>query len=135
LLLARAKQGIDRLLITDLFNAEKKLGSYGYVPQVFQAEIIYRIFEPASFLSIAILSLIIGWRYRAKKQPSYVGLPMLIVSPLVFNTAVHLYRNALNTLAIRTVISFGLFQSLILFGAGVFLMFIGMLISLAAQHD
>ncbi|MDR2102909.1 MAG: hypothetical protein LBP42_02270 [Treponema sp.] len=135
LLLAKAKQGIDRLLITDLFNAEKKLGSYGYAPQVFQAEIIYRIFEPASFLSIAILSLIIGWRYRAKKQPAYVGLPMLIVSPMIFNATVHFYRNALNTLAIRTVISFGLFQSLIIFGAGVFIIFIGMLIFLAAQHD
>lgn len=135
LLLARTKRGIDRLLITDLLEVEKKLGDYGYIPQVFQAEIIYRIFEPASFLSMAIFSIIIGWRYRAKKRPRYVGLPMLAVLPLVLNGALHFYRNILNTLAIWAVISFGLFQSLILFGAGVFVMFILMLITLAAQHD
>jgi hypothetical protein len=134
LLLARTERGMDKLLIGDLFNAEKKLGAYGYVPQIFQAEIVYRICEPALLLPMVILALLIGWRFRAKKRPRYMSYLMLAVLPLVFNGLVRLYRSFLNTLGIWTVISVGFSGALVLFSAGIFLMFILMLISLAAQQ-
>jgi hypothetical protein len=134
LLLAKTKRGMDKLLIGDLFNAEKKLGAYGYVPQIFQAEIVYRICEPALFLPMVIMALLIGWRFRAKKRPRYMSYLMLAVLPLVFNGWVYLYRSCLNTLGIWTVISFGFSGALVLFSAGIFLLFIIMLIGLAAQQ-
>lgn len=135
LLLAKAEEGMDKLLIGDLFTAGERLGAYGYAPQVFQAEIIYRISEPAFFLPMSILSIIMGWRCRARKRPRYMSFLMLAILPLGFNGIVYLYRHILNILGIWLVISFGFSQSIFLFCAGIFLLFILMLIILAAQHD
>jgi hypothetical protein len=135
LLLAKMEGGMDKLLIGDLFAAGNRLGDYGYVPQVFQAEIIYRVSDSAFFLPMSILAIIIGWRYRAIKRPRYMSFLMLAVLPLFFNGIVYLYRHFLNTLGTWLVISFGFSQALFLFCAGIFLLFILMLIILAAQHD
>jgi hypothetical protein len=134
LLLVKAEGGMDKLLVGDLLAAEKKLGAYGHIPQVFQAEIIYRISEPAFFLPMSIFSIIIGWHYRARKRPRYMSYLMLAILPLVFNGIVHLYRSCLNTLGIWLVISFGFFEAIFLFGIGIFFVFIFMLVILAAQH-
>jgi hypothetical protein len=134
LLLAKTERGMDKLLIGDLFNAERKLGAYGYVPQIFQAEIVYRVSEPAFLLPMSILALLIGWRFRAKKRPRYMSYLMLAVLPLVFNGWVHLYRSFLNALGIWSVVSFGFSGALFLFSAGIFLIFILILIGLAAQR-
>jgi hypothetical protein len=134
LLLTKAEGGPEKLLIGDLFAAGKKLGAYGYVPQVFQAEIIYRIADAAFFLPMTILSIIVGWRYRAKRRPRYMSFLMLAILPLVFNGLVHLYRSFLNTLGIWLVISFGFSQALFIFGAGILLLFILTLVALAAQQ-
>jgi hypothetical protein len=134
LLLVKAEGGMDKLLVDDLLVAEQKLGAYGHVPQVFQAEIIYRVSEPAFFLPMSILSIIIGWRYRARRRPRYTSYLMLALLPLVFNGIVHLYRSYLNTLAIWLVISFGFPQALLLFGVGIFVIFVLMFVGLAAQH-
>ncbi|MDR2110258.1 MAG: hypothetical protein LBP32_03015 [Spirochaetaceae bacterium] len=134
LLLAKVMRGLDDLLIGDLFAAAKNTRPYGYIPQVFQAEILRRFAEPVFFLSAAILGIVTGWRFRARKRPRYVGIPMLVILPLVFNGVVHLYRSIINTLAIELVISLSFTAALAVFTAAAVTAFILSLITLAAQH-
>jgi hypothetical protein len=134
LLLSKASRGTDSLLIGELFAAAETLGDYGYIPQVFQAEALRRFAEPAALLPMTILGLVIGWRYRAKKRPRYMGIPMLIVLPLVFNGLVHLYRSGFNTLGIWLVLSLGFSVAALVSIIGGVLFFVIALITLAAQH-
>jgi hypothetical protein len=134
LLLSKVPRGTENLLIGELFAAADTLGDYGYIPQVFQAEALRRFAEPAVFLPVAVLGIVIGWRYRAKKRSRYTGVPMLIILPLVFNGLVHVYRNAVNTLGIYLVISLGFPMAALIFITATVLLFILALISLAAQH-
>ncbi|GHV61878.1 hypothetical protein AGMMS49587_07170 [Spirochaetia bacterium] len=135
LLLSRVKRGVDNLSVGELFTAAKNLGPYGYIPQVFEAEAIYRLCEPLIFLPIAIFTIIIGWRYRAKKRPRYIAVPMLFVLPLVFNGLVHFYRHILNTLGTWTVLSLGFSSATVIFPVGIGVLFVISLISLAFQHE
>jgi hypothetical protein len=134
LLLARTRQGIDSLNLRDLFEAKRKLAYYGYAPVVFRVEILRRLAEPVLFLPLAILVLIFGWRYRARRKPRYVYLPMLGALPLVFSGAVLWYRGVLGSLLIRLSLSFGFEAMLAGFIAGSVLCFVLALIFLAAQH-
>ena len=135
LVLSRLRRGLDNLDLADLFIAEKKLGAYGYVPQVFRGELIYRFCEPVFFLPITIFALLIGWRFRAKTRPRYLGFPMLAILPLVFYGVVHFYRSCLNNLAIWGEVSFGFSAVLALFIYGTVFLFILSLIFLSAQHS
>ncbi|MDR2797210.1 MAG: hypothetical protein LBB80_02605 [Treponema sp.] len=132
LLLAKLREGLDSLLIGELFTAVKTIGSYGYIPQVFQAEIVYRLSEPALFLPIAILSIVIGWKYRARRRSMYL-VPMLVVLPLICHGIVLLYRSILNTLGIWSVIYLGFPVSLGLFTFGPIVALVLSLVFLAAQ--
>jgi hypothetical protein len=134
LLLSRIRQGLDNLQMGELFSAARNLGSSGYLPQVFEAEMIFRLSVPLFFFPMAILAIIAGWRFRAKKRPRYLFVPMLPVLPLVFNGLVHLYRNLLNTVGIWTVLSLGFSLALAVVIAVLALLFIFALIFLAAQH-
>ncbi|GHT69605.1 hypothetical protein FACS1894110_19390 [Spirochaetia bacterium] len=134
LLLSRVKRGTDNLSIMELFSAAKNLGPYGYIPQVFESEAIYRLCEPLIFLPMAIFIIIIGWRYRAKKRPRYIAVPMLFVLPLVFNGLVHFYRYILNTLGIWATLSLGFSSAVAIFAAGIGVLFVISLISLASQQ-
>jgi hypothetical protein len=134
LLLARARRGPGNFLLGDLFEAEKSLGGLGYSPRVFQALIVRRLAEPALFLPVTILAIVVGWRYRAKKRPRYMGLPLLFLLPLVFNGLVHLYRGMISSLSILLVLSISFSLVIPFFTAGALVLFIGALILLAAQH-
>jgi hypothetical protein len=134
LLLSQVRRGVGNLQMGELFAAARTLGSGGYIPEVFEAEMINRLSVPLFFFPMAILSIVIGWRYRAKKRPRYLFIPMLPLLPLVFNGLVYLYRNILNTLGIWAVISLGFSTALIICIAGLALLFILSLIILAAQH-
>jgi hypothetical protein len=134
LLLSRVRRGLDNLRMGELFAAARNLGNLGCLPQVFEAEMINRLAGPLFFLPMAILAITIGWRFRAKKRPRYLFIPMLPILPLVFNGLVHLYRNVLNTTAIWLVISAGFFTSLVIFITALTLLFILSLIFLAAQR-
>jgi hypothetical protein len=134
LLLSRVKRGVDNLSIGELFTAAKNLSPYGYIPQIFEAEAIYRLSEPLIFLPIAIFAIIIGWRYRAKKRPRYIAVPMLFVLPLVFNGLVHLYRYILNTLGIWAVLNVGFSNAMVIFAISIGVLFVISLIGLASQH-
>jgi hypothetical protein len=135
LLSTQVRRGVDNFFIGELFTAEKNLGVYGYVPQVFAAEILSRFAEPVYFLPLLILILIIGWRYRAVQRPRFVGIPMLFILPLVFDGVIRIYRAAMNILGIRFVLSLAFVPAMIALFAGGFALFILFLIWLAYQHD
>ncbi|MDR1030848.1 MAG: hypothetical protein LBL76_08245 [Treponema sp.] len=132
LFLSQVRQGLDSLSMRELVAAVKTIGSYGHIPQVFQAEIVYRLSIPAVFLPISILSLIIGWKYRSRRQSLYL-VPMLAILPLICNWIVVFYRNMLNILSVWSVISFGFLVSLGLFTLGLMVMLVCSLIFLATQ--
>jgi hypothetical protein len=134
LLLSQVRRGIDKLRMGELFSAARTAGSGGYISEVFEAEMIYRLSIPLFFLPLAILSIVIGWRYRAKKRPRYLFIPMLPLLPPVFYGLVCLYRTVLNTLGVWAVISLGFSTALIICVAGLTVLFIISLIILAAQH-
>jgi hypothetical protein len=133
LLLSRIRRGLDNLSLGELFAA-RRLGASGFLPQVFEAELIYRLGVPLFFLPMAILAIILGWRFRAKKRPRYLFVLMLPVLPIVFNGLFHLCRVIINTAGIWAVISLGFSTALILFAAALIVLFIAFLILLAAQH-
>jgi hypothetical protein len=134
LLLSRVRRGADNLYIEDLFTAAKTLGHLGHIPQVFQAEIIRRIAEPALFLSISITAIAIAWRLRANKRPRYLGIPMLGILPLVLHGLVRVFENALSLLGIGLVLSLGFSAAMVLIIAGGAALFLLSLILLSAQH-
>lgn len=133
-LLSRIKQGTEGLNLGELFAAEKKLGAYGYAPEIFRAELARRLAEPLFFLPLAVLILCLGWRHRARRKPRYVYLPMLAALPAVFYGVTLFYRSILNNFSIWLSFSFGLSTILALLAGGAALCFILALIFLAAQH-
>jgi hypothetical protein len=133
-LLANTKQGADNLTMRELFAVEDRLTDYGYLPEVFRAEILRRLAEPVFFLPLTMLAVLIGWRYRARRNPRSVHIPMLAVLPAVFYGVVLFYRSVLNDLAIWLSLSFGFSAILIGFIAASALCFIVSLILLASQH-
>ncbi|GHV24661.1 hypothetical protein AGMMS4952_00680 [Spirochaetia bacterium] len=131
--LSKARRQVGSLFFTDLLAMGKDFGSYGYIPQVFQAEIIRRIAEPVILLPLTIFAIIIGWRFRAKKAPRYLGFPMLIIIPLVFNGVVQLIRGLTGVLGLWLLLSLGFSPAIAIFIAGSLLLFILSLIILASQ--
>ncbi|GHV84802.1 hypothetical protein AGMMS50230_04100 [Spirochaetia bacterium] len=134
LLLAKMRRGIDTLNLRELFIAEKRFEAYGYAGRSFRAAILCRLGDAVFFLPMAVLALILGWRYRAQKKPRYVYVPMLGILPLVFYGAVLFYRNILGSLSVWFSLSIGLSAAMIFLCAGAGLCFILALVLLAAQH-
>lgn len=134
LLLSRVKQGKETLSFRELFAAEKTFENYGYLKESFSSEILRRLGNAVLFLPMAVLALVLGWRYRARKKPRYVYVPMIFLLPAVFNLAVHFYRNIIDNLSIWLSLSMVLSTALICLCAGAFILFILCLILLAAQH-
>ena len=132
--LSKARRQVGSLFFTDLLAMGKDFGSYGYIPQVFQAEIIRRIAEPVILLPMTILAIVIGWRFRAKKAPKYLGFPMLLIIPLIFNGVVHLIRILTGVLGLWLLLSLGFSFAVTVFVAGSALLFILSLIILASQQ-
>jgi hypothetical protein len=134
ILLSRALEGPSGLGLGELFDAEKTLSGCGFVPEVFRAEILRRFSEPVFFLPLSVLALFLGWRFRARKKPRYVYLPMLGVLPLVFYHASLFLRSVFNNLAIWLSLSTGFPAALVCFMAASAVCFILALVVLAAQH-
>jgi hypothetical protein len=133
-LLTKVRRGMDDLSLGQLFNSAKSLETYGYIPQVFLSEIIHRLSEPLFLLPMAILAIIVGWRFRALKRPRYALIPMLFILPLVFNGVVYFYRYILNILGVWTVLSLGFSGALLIYTAGAGILFVFSLVVLASQH-
>jgi hypothetical protein len=134
LLLSKIRQGLPNLQIGELFSASKIIGETGYVPQVFEAEILNRLGAALFFLPMAVVAIIIGWRFRAKRRARYLFIPLLPVLPLVFNGLTALYRSILNIVGISLILSLGFSGALAIFIAVLALSFVVSLIVLAAQH-
>ena len=134
LLISDVRRGLPNLQIDELFSASRKLGSAGFISQIFEAEILNRLGSAIFFLPMAIIVIVIGWRYRAKARPRYLFVLLLPVLPVVFHVFVFMYRAFLNNLGIWLVISFGFSAALAIFIVTLALsLFISMII-LAAQH-
>jgi hypothetical protein len=133
-LMTRVRRGVGNLFLKDLVKAAASLENYGYVPQVFEVEILRRVSEPVVLLPMTILVLIVGWRFRAKKQSRYLALPMVFVLPLVFNGFVYIYRHIFATLDVGMVLALGFPWTAALGAVGSLVFFIIALLLLAAQH-
>jgi hypothetical protein len=132
--LSKARRRVDSLFFTDLLAMSRDSGSHGYIPQVFQAEIIRRVAEPVILLPLTILAIVIGWRFRAKARPRYLGFPMLLLIPLVFHGGMQLIRSLTGILGLWLLLSLGFSPAIAIFIAGALLFFILSLIVLASQH-
>jgi len=134
LLISDVRHGLSNLQVDELFLASRRLGSAGYVSQIFEAEILNRIGSVVFFLPMAIIVIVIAWRFRAKTKPRYFFVLLLPVFPIVFHGFVFMYRAFLNNLGIWLVISLGFSVALTVFIVAMALsLFISMII-LAAQH-
>jgi hypothetical protein len=134
LLLSDAEKGLGALPVQSLFQGIDRLSTYGYIPEIFEAEILNRFTEPVSFLPMAILIIIIGWRYRAIKRPRYIILPMIGVLPVVFNGLTAFYRNIVHTLGTSLILTMSFSSALVVYVAISFVFFVLVLIILAGQH-
>jgi hypothetical protein len=126
---------LDGFSLENLFTAARALSPYGYVPQVFEAEIIYRLGEPLLFLPIALLVIIAGWRFRTLSRAPYAAIPMLFVLPLVFYGLLYFYRHILNVLGVFSVLNLGFSLTLIIYCVGAGVLFVLSLVAFAAQHS
>ena len=134
LLLTQVRFGLSNLQINELFQASKELETTGYISRIFHAEILNRFGTALFFLPMAIIIIIIAWRYRAKTKPRYMFILMLPILPVVFNSLVFLYRTVLNTVGIWLVITFGFIPALAVLLSAFGLMLVISLISLSAQR-
>jgi hypothetical protein len=132
--LSQARRRVDSLFLGDLLAMSRDFGNYGYIPQVFQAEIIRRISGPMTLLPFSILAIIIGWRFRAKTKPKFLGFPMLALIPLVLNGGTQLLRGVFSALGRGLLLYLGFSPAIGIVIGGSLSFFILMLISLAAQH-
>jgi hypothetical protein len=73
-------------------------------------------------------------RFRAKRRPKFLGVPMLVILPLVFNWIVHVIRSLTNTLGLWLLLSLGFTTAIAVFVIGILFFFIIALIVLAAQY-
>jgi hypothetical protein len=134
LLITRISRGVDSLFMGELSIAADRMGNYGFIPQVFQAEILRRLSNSALHLSLTIFALLLGWRFRAKKHLRFVWLPMLGVLPLIANGAVYGYRHIFDDLDIGMILSLGFPLAVFISMAGSLILFVLALVLLAAQH-
>jgi len=134
LLISKVRRGLTNLQIDELFTASKKLDNAGYVYQIFQAEVLNRIGTALFFLPLAIFTIIIAWRYRAKARPRYLFVLLLPILPVIFHGMVFLYRSIFNTLGIWLILNIGFTSALIVYIVVLGLSLFISLIALAAQH-
>ena len=118
-----------------LFAAASIAAETGYIPEVFQAEILNRLGGCLFFLPMAVVAIVIGWRFRAKYRPRYLFVLLLPILPLVFNGFTYLYRTVLNLMGISLIFNLGFSLALTLFIVILAVTFVLSLLLLAAQRD
>jgi len=135
LLISYIRRGLPNLQIDELYHAAGKVGSTGYVYEIFHAEILNRLGSTMFFLPVAVFVIVFSWRYRIKSKPRYIFVLMLPVLPVVFNGLVFLYRSVFNTAGIWLVLSIGFIPALVVFIVILALSLLASLITLSAQHS
>jgi hypothetical protein len=83
LLACHTQTNSRNLSILELFKAQERLASFGYIPQTFQLELLNRIMDPFLCLVLGLFILTISWRLRPQKKPGLIAFPMFIILPLV----------------------------------------------------
>jgi hypothetical protein len=134
LLLTEMRRGQDSLTSGELMAASALGPQYGYVPSVFEAELISRFGEPVLFLPLFIFTIVLGWRFRAVRRLRFIWLPMLGMLPVVFYEIVYFARISLSNVSIWLVINFSFSIAIIAFSVGAVVLLILSLIVLASQH-
>jgi hypothetical protein len=104
-LASRARRGVDVMPLNDLDDSAKRLGAFGFVPEAFRAELLRRYSEPFAFLTLAIVALALGWRFRSPRGAGTLGLAMLVVLPFVFNLPVQFFRLVASTTSTAFVLA------------------------------
>jgi hypothetical protein len=132
--LARTNHRTEELFWGDLLAMAGDPGDYGYIPQVFQAEIIRRISRPLALLPLSILAILIGWRFRAATKPRLLGRFILATIPLVFYGVDQILHGAFGVLGLGLLLSLGYAPAIGIFIGGSLVLFMVSLIALAAQH-
>ncbi|MDR0289515.1 MAG: hypothetical protein LBI06_01100 [Treponema sp.] len=135
IMLSEMRQGLPSLHLDSLFGAATVGGTRGYIPQVFEAEILKRLGGCLFFLPMAVFTIIIGWQLRARYRSRYLFVLSLPILPVVFNSIVQLYRSVLNTIGISMIFAFDFPFSLMMYIIFLAVSFIISLILLAAQRD
>jgi hypothetical protein len=135
MLIKNVRRGLDNLQMNELFTAYQNLGNSGYFPQIFQAEILNRLGSVMFFLPLAIVVIIVAWRYRAKTRPRYFFVLLLPVLPIVLNGFVFIYRSVLNTMGIWLVLSVGFSAAIVIYVVALAVSLFASLIVLSAQHS
>jgi hypothetical protein len=123
------------MYIDALFAASGIAGEMGYIPEVFEAEFLNRLGACLFFLPMAVFSIVIGWRFRAKYRSRYFLILSLPVLPLVFNGVTYLYRNIFNNIGISLIYNMNYSTAFGIFIAILVVSFLLSLITLAAQRD
>jgi hypothetical protein len=134
-LLSEMRQGLPGLYIDTLFKAAALAGKTGYIPEVYEAEILNRLGSCLFFLPMSVLVIVIGWRLRAKTRPRYLFVLSMPVLPIVFNGLVYLYHMIINTASITLITLFDFSFALMVFIIFLVVCFVLSLIALAAQRD
>jgi hypothetical protein len=105
--IVKLRQGLPSLRINELYIAAKIAEQAGYIPQVYEAEILNRFGSCLFFLPMAVIAITMGWYFRARRRPRYLFVPMLPILPLVFNGIVFLYRKALSVIGTSLILAAG----------------------------
>ncbi|MDR2795231.1 MAG: hypothetical protein LBB47_00795 [Spirochaetaceae bacterium] len=128
-------KNLDGLFLRDIWALASRLASYGYVPEVYHAEIVNSIVEPLLFLPLMIFSLTIGWKLRGRKRRSLATFPMIFALPLVLNGLIYILRGLVNIFSIFAVLSIGFAATLAISFAASFILFVLGIVILAAQRS
>jgi hypothetical protein len=134
LLLTEIRRGQDSLTPGELMAASSLGSQFGYIPSIFDAELISRFAEPILLLPFFIFAIVLGWRFRAVRRSRFIWVPMLGVLPVVFAELVHLGRISVNNMSIWAVMNFGFSAAVFAFVTGTVVLLFLSLIILASQR-
>lgn len=129
-----AKKGPGALSAGELQRAGQVLGDYGFFPKTFQGELIRRFYNPLNFLVLCILAIAVGWRLRSRRGAGAVGIPMVALLPLAFDTVVQSFRMVAELISLWLILALPFISALlVIFGVGSLLFFFA-LVFLAGQR-
>jgi hypothetical protein len=112
-----ASAAADSLGFFTLWQARKRIGRYGYMESTISAEILKRLLMPFSFLILCLLSVAVGWRFRARffSRLHWVLLVFMPLFPIVAISLTGLYLHAQRILLDFVLLRLGFSISLVVF--------------------
>jgi len=119
-----------------LWQARRQIGSYGYLEASISAEILRRLLLPFSFLVLCLLSVAVGWRFRARfsARPHWILLLLMPLFPIVAVALTGVYLHTQRILLDFVLLRLGFSISLIVFLVLQALLLLVTMIVLAGQR-